>query len=124
MLRRNASGSSGNRFPARRLYIDDWIHGMTATQIASKRALSAALTAVLLFLTGARYAQTVTLNIQTGVQVSWQTSTNTTYTYRAQWAPYGGGSWTDLVAPMAGDGAVHSYYDAVAPGTRIYQLLE
>ena len=62
------------------------------------------------------------LNIQTGVQLGWPTTTNNTY--RPQWSPNPVGSWTDLGAAVAGDGTTNTLYDPVVSGTRRYQVLE
>jgi CxxC motif-containing protein (DUF1111 family) len=62
------------------------------------------------------------LAIQTGVNVSWPTSTGNTY--RVQWSPDGGDPWVDLGAPLSGDGTTNSLYDPVPRGARRYQVLE
>ncbi len=91
-----------------------------------KRTLPIHLAAVtFLFFIGAGAASAqVQLNIQPGVQLSWPTSTNTTYTYHLQWSPTSGGTWTDLVAAVAGDGTTHTNFDQVPSGSRQYQELE
>ena len=71
--------------------------------------------------TGVGNAQ-VQLNIQSGVQLSWLTATNNTY--RPQWSPPPGGSWTDLGGPIAGNGMTNTLYDPIPAGTRSYQVLE
>lgn len=64
------------------------------------------------------------LDIQSGVALSWSTTTGRTY--RAQWAPSPGvaNPWTDLGAWVPGDGTTNSLYDPVSSGTRRYQVLE
>src|SRR5258706_5493968 len=44
------------------------------------------------------------LNILSGVQLTWATSTNANYTYRLQWSSDLGSTWTDLVAAAPGNG--------------------
>jgi len=90
-----------------------------------KRALplQLAVVALLFFIgTGAGSAQ-VQLNLQPGVQLNWPTP-NTTNTYHLQWSPSSGGTWTDLVAALAGDGTTHTVLDLVPVGSRLYQDLE
>jgi CxxC motif-containing protein (DUF1111 family) len=80
--------------------------------------------ATLLFVigTGVINAQ-VQLNIQPGVQLSWPTP-NTTNTYHLQWSPSSGGTWSDLVAAVAGNGTTHTDFDPFPSGSRLYQDLE
>jgi len=51
------------------------------------------------------------LGFQSGVKLSWPTTTGATY--RAQWSPGspGAGSWTDFNAPIIGD-ALHCFEKA------------
>ena len=65
----------------------------------------------------------VQLNIQPGVQLGWPTP-NPTNTYHLQWLPSSGGTWSDLVAAVTGDGATHTNFDPVPSGSRLYQDLE
>src|ERR1035437_995242 len=92
----------------------------------AKRAFPIHLAAAaLLFIIGAGVGTAqVQLNIQSGVQLSWPTSTNNTYTHHLQWSPSSGGTWTDLVAAVPGDGTTHTLFDPVPSGTRLYQDLE
>jgi CxxC motif-containing protein (DUF1111 family) len=63
------------------------------------------------------------LGIQSGVNVSWPTSTGNTY--RVQWSPNGGvGPWADLGAPIIGNATTNSLYDPVSPGARQYRIVE
>ncbi len=89
------------------------------------RLLSVRLaTTALLFFTGASLAPAqVQLNIQSGAQLSWPTP-NTTNTYHLQWSPNSGGSWSDLVVAITGDGTTHTNFDPVPLGNRQYQDLE
>jgi len=89
-----------------------------------KRALPLQLAVVALSFfigTGAGSAQ-VQLNLQPGVQLNWPTP-NTTNTYHLQWSPASGGSWSDLVAAITGDGTTHILFDPVPSGNRLYQDL-
>jgi beta-glucanase (GH16 family) len=65
----------------------------------------------------------VQLNIQPGAQLSWPTP-NTTNTYHLQWSPNSGGTWSDLVTAVTGDGTTHTNFDPVPLGNRQYQDLE
>jgi len=77
--------------------------------------------ATLLFFIGAGVVGAqVQLNIQSGVQLSWPTSTGNTY--HVQW--FSGGTWTDLVAAIAGTGTTNTLYDPFPNGTRSYQVLD
>jgi hypothetical protein len=71
----------------------------------------------LLVAAGVAHAQ-VQLNIQPGVQLSWPTP-NTTNTYHLQWSPSSGGTWSDLVAAVTGNGTTHTSFD---PFIRIWRL--
>jgi len=62
------------------------------------------------------------LNIQSGVELNWPTTTGNTY--RAQWSLNPGGPWADLGVPVPGTGATNLLYDPVPIGTRHYQVLE
>ncbi|MDB6067602.1 MAG: hypothetical protein JWR26_3810 [Pedosphaera sp.] len=62
------------------------------------------------------------LNIHTGVQLGWPTSTNNSY--RPQWLSSPAGPWTDLAATIPGNGTTNSLYDPVPNGARSYQILE
>jgi CxxC motif-containing protein (DUF1111 family) len=64
----------------------------------------------------------VQLNIQSGVALSWPTTSNDTY--QPQWSPNSGGSWNALGGPVPGDGTIKSLYDPVPSGTHQYQVLE
>ena len=64
----------------------------------------------------------VQLNIQSGVQLSWPTTTNNTY--HLQWSSNPVTTWTDLVAAAVGDGTTNTLYDPFPSGTRSYQVLE
>jgi beta-glucanase (GH16 family) len=95
--------------------------------VALKRAFPiqihlAAIALVLVIGTCVSRAQ-VRLNIQSGVQLGWPTP-NTTNTYHLQWSPSSGGTWSDLVAAVPGNGAVHTNIDLVSSGSRQYQDLE
>lgn len=80
--------------------------------------------AALLFLIGAGVGRAqVQLNLQPGVQLSWP-APNTTNTYHLQWSPPASGTWSDLVAAIAGDGTTHTVFDPFPPGSRQYQDLE
>jgi beta-glucanase (GH16 family) len=76
----------------------------------------------LLVSAGAVHAQ-VQLNIQPGVQLNWPTS-NPANTYHLQWSPSSGGAWSDLVAPVTGNGATRTTFDPFPSGSRLYQDLE
>jgi beta-glucanase (GH16 family) len=65
----------------------------------------------------------VQLNIQPGVQLSWPTP-NTTNTYHLQWSPSSGGTWSDLVAAVAGNATTRTNFDPFPSGSRQYQDLE
>ena len=73
--------------------------------------------------TGVGTAQ-VQLNIQSGVQITWATSTNSTYSYHLQGSLNSGSTWTDLVAAVPGSGTTNTLFDPVPSGTRSYQELE
>src|SRR5215212_121962 len=62
------------------------------------------------------------LNIQSGVQFSWPTTT--TNTYQPQWSSNPSDLWAALGGLVPGDGLTHSHFDPVASGTRTYQVLE
>jgi CxxC motif-containing protein (DUF1111 family) len=62
------------------------------------------------------------LSLQTGVVLSWPTSTGNTY--QAEWSSGASGSWNPLAAPTAGDGTTNSLYDPVPGGARSYQVLQ
>src|SRR5688572_7951208 len=64
------------------------------------------------------------LAIQSGVNVSWPTSTGNTY--RVQWSldDGGAGPWTDLGGPVSGDATTNSLYDPIPRGVRHYRVLE
>jgi hypothetical protein len=80
--------------------------------------------AAVLFAIGAGGADAqVQLGIQSGVQLSWPTP-NTTNTYHLQWSPSSGGTWSDLVAPVGGNGTTHTDVDPFPSGSRLYQDLE
>ena len=80
--------------------------------------------AALLFIIGASTGTAqVQLYLQPGVQLSWP-APNTTNTYHLQGSPSSGGTWTDLVAAVAGDGTTHTLFDPVPSGPRLYQDLE
>src|SRR6266511_4360076 len=88
-----------------------------------RRFLSHSVAAVFLFIIGpgAEGAQP-RLDIQSGVELSWPTTTGNTY--RVQWSPIPGAAWTDLGAPMPGNGTTNSQSDLVPSGTRHYRVLE
>ena len=65
----------------------------------------------------------VQLTIEPGVQLGWPTP-NTTNTYHLQWSPSSGGTWSDLVAAVAGNGTTRTNFDPVPSGSRLYQDLE
>src|SRR5207247_277813 len=78
---------------------------------------------VLLIIIGAGVADAqVQLDIQSGVQLSWPTSTNKTYV--PQWSSNPGGPWTDLSASAPGTGTTNTLYDPFPSGARSYQVLE
>jgi CxxC motif-containing protein (DUF1111 family) len=78
----------------------------------------------LLFLIAAGVSNAqVQLNLQPGVQLTW-TAPNSTNTYHLQWSPSSGGAWADLVPAITGDGVVHTLFDPVQSGARLYQDLE
>jgi CxxC motif-containing protein (DUF1111 family) len=62
------------------------------------------------------------LSLQTGVVLSWPTTTNNIY--QPQWSPNSSGSWNILGVPSAGTGASNSLYDPYPNGSRSYQVLE
>lgn len=62
------------------------------------------------------------LNLQSGVQFSW--STTTSNTYQPQWSSNPTGPWAALGGLVPGDGSTHSHFDPVASGTRAYRVLE
>jgi CxxC motif-containing protein (DUF1111 family) len=66
----------------------------------------------------------VQLDIQSGVQLTWYTSTNSTYTYRLQESPDSGSTWTDLVAAASGNGLTNTLFDPFPSGARQYRLME
>src|SRR6267154_184146 len=82
-----------------------------------QRTIHLAATALLFFIGASVGSAQVQLNIQPGVQLSWPTP-NTTNTYHLQWSPSSGGTWTDLVAAIAGDGTTHAVLDLVPVGSR------
>ncbi len=80
--------------------------------------------ATLLIFVGAGVAGAqVQLNIQPGVQLTWP-APNTTNTYHLEGSVPPGGTWTDLVAAIVGDGTTHTNFDQVLSGSRQYQDLE
>ena len=93
--------------------------------VTLKRALPIHLAAIaLVFVIGPGVSRAqVQLNIQSGVQLGWPTP-NTTNTYHLRWSPSSGGTWSDLVAAVAGDGTTHTNFDPVLSGSRQYQDLE
>src|ERR1035441_9359317 len=99
--------------------------GSLTMNVTLKRALSihlAAIALVFFIATSVGRAQ-VQLNIQPGVQLGWPTP-NTTNTYHLQWSPSSGGTWSDLVAAVTGDGTTHTLFDPVPRGARQYQDME
>ena len=90
-----------------------------------KRALPSnlALAALLFIISASAGSAQVQLNFQLGVQLSWPTP-NTTNTYHLQWSPSSGGTWSDLVAAVTGDGTTHTLFDPVPSGIRQYQDME
>ena len=66
----------------------------------------------------------IQLNIQSGVQITWATSTNSTYSYHLQGSLNSGSTWTDLVAAVPGSGTTNTLYDPVPSGARLYHVLE
>src|SRR5258706_4855278 len=101
-------------------------HFRTPTRVSLKRTLSIYLAVAALLVvigTGVARAQ-VQLNILSGVQLTWATSTNANYTYRLQWSSDLGSTWTDLVAAAPGNGMTNTLFDPFPSGTRLYQLTE
>jgi len=90
-----------------------------------KRALPSkfAAAALLFIISASAGSAQVQLNIQPGVQLNWPTP-NTTNSYHLQWSPSSGGTWSDLVAAVTGDGTTHTLFDPVPRGARQYQDLE
>src|SRR4051812_20182207 len=82
---------------------------------------SAAVALLVNFCMAAGGAQPL-LNIESGVELKWPTTTGNTY--RAQWSPNPGGPWADLGVPVPGTGTTNLLYDPVPNGTRHYQVLE
>src|ERR1700733_13598882 len=64
----------------------------------------------------------VHLNIQTGVQLSWTTSSNDNY--QVQWSSGSGSAWNNLGALLPGNGITNTYNDMAASGSRQYQVLQ
>ena len=64
-----------------------------------------------------------TLDIQSGVNVSWPTSTGNIYQVR--WSPNpDAGPWANLGGAVIGDATTKSLYDPIPRGARHYQVLE
>ncbi len=64
----------------------------------------------------------VKLSLQTGVMLSWPTSTNDTY--QPQWSPNSGVTWNTLGSVLPGGGTTNALYDPVPGGARSYQVLQ
>ena len=62
------------------------------------------------------------LDIQSGVQLSWPTTTNNTYL--PQSSSNSGDPWTNLGAALPGDGTTNSLYDPLPSDARGYRVLE
>jgi len=62
------------------------------------------------------------LDIQSGVDLRWPTSTGRTY--RVQWTAQAGTSWNDLGTTSPGNGTTNSLYVPVPMGARQYRVLE
>src|SRR3954463_6311062 len=64
-----------------------------------------------------------TIGIQSGVNISWPTSTGNTY--QVLWSPNPDAApWANLGGAVLGDAMTNSLYDPVPPGLRHYQVLE
>ncbi|MDB6065099.1 MAG: thiol oxidoreductase [Pedosphaera sp.] len=85
------------------------------------RKTNSVAAALLVMIAMAADAQPV-LNLHTGVQLGWPTSTNNTY--RPQRSSSPSGPWTDLAGTIPGDGTTNSLYDPAPSGTHLYQVLE
>ncbi|HUJ09342.1 MAG TPA: family 16 glycosylhydrolase [Verrucomicrobiae bacterium] len=95
---------------------------LTALFAVGKWATRLSVPSIILIGAGAVNAQ-VQLSIQPGVQLSWPTP-NPANTYHLQWLSLSGGTWSDLVSPVAGNGTTHTNFDPFPSGSRLYQDLE
>jgi beta-glucanase (GH16 family) len=80
-----------------------------------------------IYFTGGAALQTnlVTPDVLSGVGITWPTVAGTNYT--VQWTTnlFGDGSWSDLTAPIPGDGTTHHVFDPLAPfGSRLYRVFQ
>jgi beta-glucanase (GH16 family) len=64
----------------------------------------------------------VRLGVQPGAQLSWLTSTNDTY--HLQWSSNPASVWSDLIAPVMGNGMTNTVFDPIPIGTRLYRVLD
>ena len=64
----------------------------------------------------------VQLSLQTGVVLSWPTSTNATY--QPQWSANSGATWNALGGVLPGTSTTNTLYYPVPRGTRSYQVLQ
>ena len=78
----------------------------------------------LCMMTAAAASSQPLLNLQTGVELYWPTSSNNTYTYLPQWSPIPVAGWTALTGPTPGNGATNSLFDPAPIGSRSYRVLE
>src|SRR6516164_3813198 len=64
----------------------------------------------------------VRLGVQPGAQLSWLTNTNDTY--HLQWSSNPASVWSDLIAPVMGNGMTNTVFDPIPIGTRLYRVLD
>src|SRR5688500_17243943 len=64
-----------------------------------------------------------TVGIESGVKMSWATTTGNTYQVRWS-ANADGGPWANLGGPVMGNGTTNSLYDPVPRGVRHYRVWE
>ena len=87
----------------------------------TRRIIWATIAFLVIQSAGANAAQP-RLDIRSGVELRWPTTTGRTY--RVQWSPNPGASWSDFGTSSPGNGTTNSLYDPVPGNARRYQVFE